>query len=204
MARKLVVLTVVLMGLTASSAAATTIDVTTTADVMANDGRCSLREAIAAANTDTPSGSAPGECPAGTPGANCLSTDQRRVPRPQGEACDAASLEVQAPKLALSPRRLKFGRLRMGRVRAKTVRVSYVGGDDPAILNTAKISGRDTRDFAIVKNRCRDTILHTSQWCTMTISFRPRRRGLRTATVTLNVSSPGRPVKIGLVGIGLR
>ena len=47
--------------------AGTTITVTITADVnLANDGECSLREAISAANSNTPSGLATGECPAGS------------------------------------------------------------------------------------------------------------------------------------------
>ena len=43
-----------------------TITVNTTADVVADDGQCTLREAIAAANTGTASGSTGGECPAGS------------------------------------------------------------------------------------------------------------------------------------------
>lgn len=46
--------------------ASTTIVVSTNSDVVDNDGQCSLREAIAAANTDTASGSRSGECPAGS------------------------------------------------------------------------------------------------------------------------------------------
>ena len=40
--------------------------VNSTADTVANDGACTLREAITAANTDTASGAALGECPAGS------------------------------------------------------------------------------------------------------------------------------------------
>jgi CSLREA domain-containing protein len=47
------------------SAQAATITVTTNSDVISNDGFCSLREAIIAANTNTASGAAPGECAAG-------------------------------------------------------------------------------------------------------------------------------------------
>ena len=43
----------------------TMIPVLTNSDRVADDGSCSLREAIDAANTDTASGSSPGECPAG-------------------------------------------------------------------------------------------------------------------------------------------
>lgn len=46
--------------------AATTITVNSTADSSANDGVCTLREAIVAANTDTASGVAVGECAAGS------------------------------------------------------------------------------------------------------------------------------------------
>jgi len=42
-----------------------TIKVTGTSDVLADDGVCTLREAIIAANTNTPSGETRGECPAG-------------------------------------------------------------------------------------------------------------------------------------------
>src|SRR5690606_39339782 len=41
------------------------IDVTTRRDVVADDGLCSLREAVGAANSQQPSGSSPGECVAG-------------------------------------------------------------------------------------------------------------------------------------------
>lgn len=44
---------------------AATITVTSTADVAANDGVCTLREAITSANTDAASGAMAGECAAG-------------------------------------------------------------------------------------------------------------------------------------------
>ena len=52
--------------LQAMAASAVTINVNSTADVLANDGVCTLREAVIAANTDFPSGPAFGECPAGS------------------------------------------------------------------------------------------------------------------------------------------
>jgi CSLREA domain-containing protein len=55
-----------LMLAAAVPAYATTIPVSTNADTVADDGACSLREAITAANTDTASGAAAGECPAGS------------------------------------------------------------------------------------------------------------------------------------------
>ena len=54
-----------------SSALAASITVNSLADVAANDGACTLSEAITAANTDTASGAAVGECAAGA-GADAI------------------------------------------------------------------------------------------------------------------------------------
>src|SRR5262245_50567294 len=51
--------------LSVASAHASTITVDSTADTAANDGQCTLREAITAANTNTASGATAGECAAG-------------------------------------------------------------------------------------------------------------------------------------------
>ena len=62
-----VVLLVLLVVLAqAQPAYAATITVNSTADVIANDGECTLREAITAANTDMVSGAMAGECAAGS------------------------------------------------------------------------------------------------------------------------------------------
>lgn len=50
--------------------AATTITVNSASDAAANDGHCTLREAITSANTNTASGASGGECPAGALGAD--------------------------------------------------------------------------------------------------------------------------------------
>lgn len=57
-----------MFAITAANAVAATIPVTTTGDTVADDGTCSLREAVSAANTNTPSGAMGGECPAGSAG----------------------------------------------------------------------------------------------------------------------------------------
>jgi CSLREA domain-containing protein len=58
--------------LTTTPLAAATITVTSTADVTANDGLCTMREAIVAANTHVPSGLLPGECVAGSAGLDTI------------------------------------------------------------------------------------------------------------------------------------
>lgn len=52
---------------TSASGWTATLQVTTTSDSIANDGACSLREAISAANSHVASGAATGECGAGLP-----------------------------------------------------------------------------------------------------------------------------------------
>lgn len=64
--------------LAATNGWAATLVVSTTADVVADDGRCSLREAISAANHQLASGLSPGECPAGDPNPTM---DVIRIPR---------------------------------------------------------------------------------------------------------------------------
>ena len=56
---------VVAVLLAATPARAADIDVDSTADTVADDGTCSLREAVTAANDDSPSGARTGECEAG-------------------------------------------------------------------------------------------------------------------------------------------
>ncbi|MEO8054808.1 MAG: CSLREA domain-containing protein, partial [Acidobacteriota bacterium] len=58
--------------LTPVAARAATITVNSAADTTANDGKCTLREAITAANTDTASGAAAGECAAGALGLDTI------------------------------------------------------------------------------------------------------------------------------------
>jgi CSLREA domain-containing protein len=57
--------TALLAALAFAPAQAATVTVTTTADVAADDGQCTLREAIVATNSNLPSGALAGECVAG-------------------------------------------------------------------------------------------------------------------------------------------
>jgi len=70
----LVVLALFLAGTPIQRVFAASLTVNTTSDVIADDGLCSLREAITAANTDTASGASGGECVAGS-GADTITFD---------------------------------------------------------------------------------------------------------------------------------
>ncbi|HTO87601.1 MAG TPA: CSLREA domain-containing protein [Thermoanaerobaculia bacterium] len=58
--------------LAGARALASTITVNSAADVAANDGLCTLKEAIIAANTNKASGAAAGECAAGSAGLDII------------------------------------------------------------------------------------------------------------------------------------
>ncbi len=90
----------VLLALAPVAHATTTIVVTTASDTVANDGRCSLREALTAANTDTASGLKNGECPAGS-GADIvrlrkLTTYPLRIVGADEDANASGDLDVTA------------------------------------------------------------------------------------------------------------
>ena len=71
------------LALAPGAASAATITVTTTQDTLANDGQCSLREALSAAATDTASGPAAGECAAGSgPDTIVLGPNRYAISRP--------------------------------------------------------------------------------------------------------------------------
>ena len=55
-----------------ASASAATITVNTTSDAVGDDGLCTFREAIVAANTNTASGLSAGECISGAPGLDTI------------------------------------------------------------------------------------------------------------------------------------
>lgn len=69
------ILVVVLISSLSRVNAASTITVNSTADDQANDGACTLREAILASNTDTASGAAVGECVAGSGAGDLIEFD---------------------------------------------------------------------------------------------------------------------------------
>ena len=93
--RLLLPLTGLMLLLVCGSAGAATITVNTESDTTADDGACTLREAITSANTDTTSGPTPGECAAGS-GADIVAFTNHG-PRPQVIAPDPDLPDLTTP-----------------------------------------------------------------------------------------------------------
>lgn len=84
---------VILFSLTARPARAASLIVSTAADTVADDGECSLREAIIAANTDTASGTTTGECVAGS-GTDDIDLTSAPSPITLGSQLPAVTSEI--------------------------------------------------------------------------------------------------------------
>jgi CSLREA domain-containing protein len=91
------ILALLLLSLPAVASAAT-ITVDSTGDTAANDGTCTLREAIVSSNTDAASGAAPGECPAGS-GIDAIEFDDVIF---NGQAGDKVTITSTLPAVSTS------------------------------------------------------------------------------------------------------
>lgn len=135
--------------------------------------------------------------------AGCLRTDQRGISRPQGRACDAGAVEVRGTRVTAHPARVRFGCDRIGRSSRRTVRLTFARGDLHVRIGKAKIVGSSAPDFKLVADNCRAKRLARVNSCSLVISFRPRTRGRRTATLIIATGPPSAPARISLVGTGL-
>jgi hypothetical protein len=59
-------------------------------------------------------------------------------------------------------------------------------GWSPLAVRDARISGGNAGDFRVVANGCRDRLLRRAQACTVSVVFKPRGGGTRTATLAVS------------------
>ena len=107
-------------------------------------------------------------------GARCLPTDQRGVKRPQGRACDAGAVERRPTVVQPRPQRLTFGRAKVGRERHRKVVLVFVSGETSLAVGKAKLTGRDARDFQILRDRCLQLFFMPGESCRIVVAFTPR------------------------------
>jgi CSLREA domain-containing protein len=83
--------------LVASGVLASTITVNSTADTVADDGACTLREALVAANNNMPSGAMAGECVAGeaAPTVDAIHFDQLQKAKMHNEQAELLCHQVR-------------------------------------------------------------------------------------------------------------
>ena len=136
--------------------------------------------------------------------AGCPPTDQRGVPRPQGRECDAGAVERRPVKLRLSLISVRFKRTQAGRTRRDGVTLTYTSGEAPLNVGTATITGRGAQAFKITSNSCRHAMLQLTASCRVVILFKPRKPGRAIASLNIALARAGTPVRIRLVGAGVR
>jgi hypothetical protein len=149
-----------------------------------------------------------GEVPA--VGWGCQPTDQRGVPRPQQTGyCDAGAVETRVTSVTVSPPvvgppppsvTVSARRLTFRHVRRETLRIKIVGVESGVVPQLTKITGRNARDFRVVRSDCGGRTLVPGDACMLTVAFDPHGRGVRTATESVS----GYPVIVRLVGTGVR
>ena len=156
-----VVLLALSLWLVPASRAATTITVNSTLDQAASDGKCTLREAIIAANRDQRSGTRAGECPAGNgsdtiivPAGTYILT---RNDNGNENAAVTGDLDITA-SLVISP----TGPVTISVNAAYTDRIFHIISGDVTLKGLTIAGGHSTRDGGGIYNQANLTLSQTT------------------------------------------
>jgi hypothetical protein len=126
--------------------------------------------------------------------------DQRGVARfrPGDEFCDIGAF--QFVDLYVRPVSLSFGKAPVGGLGAQELRMTNNQLTSVTLSNS--IGGTDPKDFIITSTTC-GASLDSQATCTVTVTFRPKATGARSAVLTVS-DSPDRtsPYQIPLAGTG--
>jgi hypothetical protein len=113
-----------------------------------------------------------------------------------------AGFGVGEPAVSLNPETLDFGEQPLDRTsEPRTVTLTNVGQSDLTI-NSINLDGADTADF-VFEEVCTGLALQPGQSCLITVRFKPRLTGPRTAELTLTDNAPNTPQHLPLSGVGL-
>jgi hypothetical protein len=107
------------------------------------------------------------------------------------------------PVAALSPTPVTFGNRTMPGT-SRAVATLTNSGNAPLSGISASISGTNAGDFAISSDRCTGVILPTDSSCLITVSFTPKAKGFRTATLSIADNASGSPQTTSLSGTGVQ
>jgi subtilase family serine protease len=112
----------------------------------------------------------------------------------------SVSLTGSGTVVVLSPVNLSFGSLPVGTTsKAQTVTLSNKG-TSALSLSSLQIVGADAADFS--KTTTCSTSLTAAKSCTVTVSFKPRAKGARAATLQFSDNGGASPQTVALAGTG--
>jgi hypothetical protein len=107
------------------------------------------------------------------------------------------------PAAALSPIPLNFGNQSMPGSSTAVATLTNNGNASLSNISTS-ISGTNAGDFAISSDGCTGVTLPANSSCLVTISFSPKAKGSRVATLSIADSASGSPQTTNLSGIGVQ
>lgn len=107
------------------------------------------------------------------------------------------------PVVTLTPTPLSFGNQSMP---GSSTAVATLTNSGNASLSSiaASISGTNSGDFSISSDGCSGVILPANSSCLISVSFSPKSKGSRIATLSIADSASGSPQTTGLSGIGVQ
>ncbi|MFN0121471.1 MAG: choice-of-anchor D domain-containing protein [Blastocatellia bacterium] len=120
-------------------------------------------------------------------------------PSPPIAAPSTPAAPVPAPRLAIDTSALTFGSVAVGEAVTRQARVNNAG-NAPLTIRAADIT--DSEAFRIADNGCGPGPLAPGRGCVITIEFRPREAGARTARLRLTGHDTGCPRFVALSGSG--
>ncbi len=115
---------------------------------------------------------------------------------PQGVGLSGNAIN---PKISVSPSTLSFGTHKVNSTSSKTV-VLKSTGTSPLNFNSITLGGTNAADFT--KSGCTSSSLAPGASCTLTVTFKPKAKGSRSANITISDNASNSPQKVTLTGTG--
>jgi hypothetical protein len=103
------------------------------------------------------------------------------------------------PKISLSPSTLSFGTHKVNSTSSKTV-VLKSTGTSALTFTSITLGGTNAADFT--KSGCTSSSLAPGASCTLTVTFKPKAKGSRSANITITDNASNSPQKVTLTGTG--
>src|SRR4029079_11690753 len=94
------------------------------------------------------------------------------------------------PMPVLNPGQLDLGSRAVNTESAPLAAILTNVGWSPLAGNGTSIAGANSKDFRVTSNGCKAVVLKRNEACTTTVLFKPSKKGLRTATLSVADALP--------------